>query len=280
MRQIRQPQHQLVPGRLRLRRLFIQRRDPVAQVAGFLLLGLGLGEFLLAHERADLLGHALALGLERFDLAQQLAPQLVAREHLVNAGLIPCPARRQALAHEIRLFANQFDVEHRRIIFRVRAAASAELRFRLGLMRRPQVRPQPATPHPSALPVHRVEAAIYSGARGMLGFSECDGQGEEGFPPRPTKQVQGKGQGLVARAYKGQIREVQGTNTLAIPEQYRSNTLPARLRHRDCPGSPKRAHGESDLPPRAPQLSATQDSQTPQFCLFSRGQNKGTAETR
>ena len=53
-------------------------RDPVAQVAGFLLLRLGLGGLLLPHQRADFLGHAVALGLERFDLAQQLAPLLVA----------------------------------------------------------------------------------------------------------------------------------------------------------------------------------------------------------
>jgi hypothetical protein len=116
VRQIRQPQHQLVAGRLRIRRLLVQFRDPVAQVAGLLLLRLGLGGLLLAHERADLLGHPLALGLERFDLAQQLASQLVALEHLVDVGLIPCPARRQPLAHEIRAFANQFDIEHRRII--------------------------------------------------------------------------------------------------------------------------------------------------------------------
>ena len=50
VRQVRQPQHQLVPGRLRFRRLLIEFRDAVAQVAHFLLLGLGLGEFLLAHE--------------------------------------------------------------------------------------------------------------------------------------------------------------------------------------------------------------------------------------
>ena len=123
VRQIRQPQHQLVPRRLRFRRLLVQLRDPVAQVAGFLLLRLGLRDFLLAHQRADFFGHALALGLERFDLAQQLAPLLVQLEQLVNAGLIPCPARRQALAHKIRPFTNQFDVEHRRIIGATRLAA-------------------------------------------------------------------------------------------------------------------------------------------------------------
>jgi hypothetical protein len=63
--------------------------------------------------------HAFSLethALNRFDLAQQLAALFVAREHLINAGLIPCPARCQSLAHEIRPFANQFDIEHRRII--------------------------------------------------------------------------------------------------------------------------------------------------------------------
>ena len=40
--------------------------------------------------------------------------QLVALEQVPDAGLIPCPALRRALAHETRPFTNQFDVEHRR----------------------------------------------------------------------------------------------------------------------------------------------------------------------
>jgi len=119
VRQNSQPQHQLVPRRLRLRRLLVQLRDPIAQVTRFLLLRLSSASFLLAHERADLFGHALAPGLKPLDLAQQLASQLVALQHLVNAGPRPLPARRQALAHGIWPFANQFDVEHRRIIGRV-----------------------------------------------------------------------------------------------------------------------------------------------------------------
>ena len=122
--QIRQPQHQLIPRRFRFRRLLVQRRDAVAQVAGLLLLSLCLRDLLLAHQRADLFRHALALGLKRFDLAQQLAPLLVQLQQFVNAGLIPCPARRQALAHKIRPFTNQFDVEHRRIIGATSSAAS------------------------------------------------------------------------------------------------------------------------------------------------------------
>ena len=41
-----------------------------------------------------------------------LAALLVQLEHVGDVNLVPCPARRQALTHEIGLLANQFDVKH------------------------------------------------------------------------------------------------------------------------------------------------------------------------
>jgi hypothetical protein len=70
VRQIRQLQHQRIARRLGLGRLFVERGDFLAQIFRLGLFGLGLGEFFLAHERADFLAHAVALGFERFHFGQ------------------------------------------------------------------------------------------------------------------------------------------------------------------------------------------------------------------
>ena len=59
---------------------------------------------------------AVALRFERFDFRQNFPPLLVELEQFINLCFIPCPARGEPLAHKIRLFANQFDVEHVGII--------------------------------------------------------------------------------------------------------------------------------------------------------------------
>ena len=71
------------------RRLLVQFGDPVAQFARLRFLRLGLGGFLLRHQRADLLGNAIARGLEFFDFGQAFAAVLVELEHLVNFRLVP-----------------------------------------------------------------------------------------------------------------------------------------------------------------------------------------------
>jgi len=116
MRQVGQLQHQLTARRIALRRLPVQCGDAITQIARFRLFRLSFGGFLLAHQRADFLRRAVALGLEHFDLGQELASLLVEFEQFVNVSFIPCPARGESLADKIRLVANQFNVEHREII--------------------------------------------------------------------------------------------------------------------------------------------------------------------
>ena len=116
MRQIRQLQEQGVPPLRRLRGFLVQCRDPRAQVARFGLFRLGFGGFLLGHQRADLLGDGIARGLEFFHLGQALAPPLVQGQHFADLLFLMAVARGQALADKIGLFANQSNIEHRRII--------------------------------------------------------------------------------------------------------------------------------------------------------------------
>ena len=87
---------------------------PIWRVSAFL--ASASGRLFLRHERADLLGDAIAGGFPLLGLRQQLAALLVERKNLVNFGLIPRPPRGQALADQVGLFANQFDIKHRRII--------------------------------------------------------------------------------------------------------------------------------------------------------------------
>ena len=102
----------MISRRLDFQRLLVQRGDTVTQLAHLRLLRLGLGGFLLSHQRADFLRRPVTPGLERFNLCEQLPPLLVELEQLVNASFIPCPARGKACARKIRLIANQFNIEH------------------------------------------------------------------------------------------------------------------------------------------------------------------------
>ncbi len=112
MRQVGQLQHQGIAGGVRLGRLLVERGDFFAQVLGLRFFGLGLGEFFLAHERANFLAHAVAQGLERFHFGQEFPALFIQLEQFVNLRLVPCPARGEARADEIGFFADQFDVEH------------------------------------------------------------------------------------------------------------------------------------------------------------------------
>ena len=106
MRQIRQSQHQRIARRLGFGRRLVQRGDFVAQIARLGLFRLRLGEFFLAHERADFLANAVAQGFERFHFRQGFPALLVQLEEFVNLHLVPCPARGEALADEIGFFAD------------------------------------------------------------------------------------------------------------------------------------------------------------------------------
>ena len=104
MRQIGQLQHQRVARRFGFGGLLVERGDFFAQILGLGFFGLGLGEFFLAHQRADFLAHAVAQGFERFHFGQGFAALFVQLEQFVNFGLVPCPARGQALSGQNRFF--------------------------------------------------------------------------------------------------------------------------------------------------------------------------------
>src|SRR5207244_10156257 len=63
-----------------------------------------------------LFGGSIALGFECLHFAEEFAALLVKPQQLVHMRFIPCPAAGQSATHQIGLFAEQFDVEHRRII--------------------------------------------------------------------------------------------------------------------------------------------------------------------
>ena len=90
----------------------VERGDAVADVAGLAFLGLGLGQFLLAHERADLLGDCVALRLELLDLGQRRAAAVVKGEDLGDLRLIAGMAGGEAFLHEVGFVPEQLDVEH------------------------------------------------------------------------------------------------------------------------------------------------------------------------
>ena len=83
-----------------------------AERAGLGLLRLGLGEFFLAHERADFLGDFVAERLQVFDLLERVPTLLVELECLIDLGVIAAITRGEALLHQLRLLANPFDVNH------------------------------------------------------------------------------------------------------------------------------------------------------------------------
>ncbi len=116
VRQIGQLQHQGIALLLDLRDLFVQFCDALAHLPRLHFPGLGFRRLFLRHQGADLLGNAIAAGLELFDLRQDFSPLLIQAEELINLGLVIAAARRQAFPDEIGLFTNQFDIEHRRNI--------------------------------------------------------------------------------------------------------------------------------------------------------------------
>ncbi len=118
VRKIGQANQDFVPSRLHLDYLLVQVFDPRAQVLRLLLFRFCFVQFLLPHQRANFLGNPVAQGFELFGFCQQFPPLLIEAKKLVDLGLIPSPPRRQPFPHQVRFFANQFDVQHRRIIGR------------------------------------------------------------------------------------------------------------------------------------------------------------------
>lgn len=114
MRQVRQAQQNLIARGLDFRHLPVQLGDPMTNVFRLGFLRLGLGDFLLAHERADLLGDTVAPRLQLLHFGQPLAPLLVERERLGDFRLVAGPARGETFVDEIGLFPDDFDVEHGR----------------------------------------------------------------------------------------------------------------------------------------------------------------------
>ena len=104
VRQVGQLQHQGVARGLGLGGLLVQRGDFFAQFAGFGFFGLGLGDFLLAHQRADFLGDAVALGFERFDFGQRFAALLVQLEQFVNLSFSSPPRAWPGVGGQNRFF--------------------------------------------------------------------------------------------------------------------------------------------------------------------------------
>ena len=127
MGEIGQAQQQLVAPGLGGGGLFVEFGDFVAQVAGFLFFSFGLGGLLLAHQRADFLGNAVALGLEGLDFREQFAALLVVLQQIVNPGFSSPPPRvARRWRTLVRMFAHEFDVEHRGIIGSGAVRASGE----------------------------------------------------------------------------------------------------------------------------------------------------------
>jgi len=102
----------------------IQGRNLITNLAGLDFFCLGLGGLFLPHQGADLLGHAVALGLELLDFVNGGAALFIQREHLGDLRVVAGAARREPFPHKVRALADGFDVEHRRSIGRRSGAAS------------------------------------------------------------------------------------------------------------------------------------------------------------
>ena len=126
MREVRQSKQNLVPRLFRCRNCLVQFGDLVADLPRFSLLGFGFGRLLLRHQKTDFLRDAIPLRLQAFDFREQFATPIVQLQKRINFNLIPCPAAGQSFPDKIRLFANQFDVQHRGIIGRPRLRARAK----------------------------------------------------------------------------------------------------------------------------------------------------------
>src|SRR5687767_10430175 len=116
MREIWKGQQNLIARNLSLSDLLVQSRNSVADLAGFFLSRFGVLGFFLRHQGANLFRNTIALGLELLNLRQELAALLIKSQHLPYPVLLPGPAAGQPFADEIRLLANDPDVQHRRII--------------------------------------------------------------------------------------------------------------------------------------------------------------------
>ena len=116
VRKIGQSQHQLIARGSRGGGLLVEGGDFIAQILGLRFFGLRLRQLFLAHQGADFLADAIAEGLERLDFGEEFATLFVELEEFVNFRLIPCPTRGEALAYEIGVFADQFDVKHAEIL--------------------------------------------------------------------------------------------------------------------------------------------------------------------
>src|SRR5215831_1054634 len=105
-----------MPGCLCVVGFLVQLRDAIPQIARLFLFRFGLRRLFLSHKGPNLLRYSIALCFQRFDLSEQLSPLLIESNYLIDPGLISSPAGGETLTNKIRLLANQFDVEHRRII--------------------------------------------------------------------------------------------------------------------------------------------------------------------
>ena len=112
VRRVRQADENGIARGLGLGGGLVECSNLVTERAGLALLGLGLGELLLAHERADFLGDLVAERLQVLDLLERCAPLLVELEHLVNLHVVRPATGRETLLHQLWLFPNPFDVNH------------------------------------------------------------------------------------------------------------------------------------------------------------------------
>jgi hypothetical protein len=65
-----------------------------------------------APRAADLLAQAFAFGIKLLERGLHLAPLCIDPEQLVDPGFISTVTRREPVFHEIRLFANESNVQH------------------------------------------------------------------------------------------------------------------------------------------------------------------------
>ena len=126
VRQIGQLQQQGVALLGSLRHFLVQFGNARAHIPCFLLFGFGFSGLFLPQERANFLGYAVSRGLESFNFGQPRAPAFVQCQQRADLLLVTAVAGGQALPDEIGFFANQSDIEHRRIIKMPRSTASGE----------------------------------------------------------------------------------------------------------------------------------------------------------
>ena len=111
VRQIRDAQHGVLQVRFHLRQLFIQRLDLIADGRHVRLQRLPLGALPIAHELADLLRAAVALGAQHFHAHQDRPPALIQRQRLRHRRILGSqgPHRSQ---DRVPVFADELDIQH------------------------------------------------------------------------------------------------------------------------------------------------------------------------